>query len=125
MRLLLDAGAFIALEREDKVVTAIVKGQVRAGIPPITHGGVVGQVWRGGAKQVRIANALALCKIVPLDADLGRRAGVLLRLARKSDVVDAALMVLAADGDAIITSDPRDLVALAAASGAHVELIEA
>jgi hypothetical protein len=40
-----------------------------------------------------------------------------------SDVVDAALVALAADGDEIITLDSDDLGQLAAAAALHVELI--
>jgi hypothetical protein len=38
-------------------------------------------------------------------------------------VVDAAVVLLAGDGDEILTSDARDLTALASASGIHVELV--
>lgn len=43
--------------------------------------------------------------------------------ARMSDVVDAAVVVLAADGNEIITLDLDDLETLAASAGRHVELI--
>jgi hypothetical protein len=36
----------------------------------------------------------------------GRDAGKLLGLTRRRDVVDAALVLLAEDGDTIVTSDP-------------------
>jgi hypothetical protein len=52
-----------------------------------------------------------------VDASLGRRAGELLGRARASDVVDAALVLLAADGDTILTSDPTDIASLAASAG--------
>jgi hypothetical protein len=54
---------------------------------------------------------------------LGRRAGALLARARKSDVIDAALVLLAADGDYILTSDPEDLEPLALAAGLQIEII--
>ena len=47
----------------------------------------------------------------------------LLARAKQSDVIDAALVLLAEDGDHIITSDPDDIEPLALASGRHVELI--
>jgi uncharacterized protein YaiI (UPF0178 family) len=40
-----------------------------------------------------------------------------------ADVIDAALVLLAADGDLIVTSDTGDLDALATAAGTHLELI--
>jgi uncharacterized protein YaiI (UPF0178 family) len=68
---------------------------------------------------------LAATEIHPLDDALGRAAGELLAVARRRDVIDAALVLLAADGDHIVTSDPDDLAPLAVASGRHVELIRA
>jgi len=38
-------------------------------------------------------------------------------------VVDAAVVLLAHDGDEIFTSDPTDLRSLATASGRHVDLV--
>jgi hypothetical protein len=66
---------------------------------------------------------LAGVDVAPLDDRLGRRAGVLLGRAGGSDVVDAALVLLAADGDEILTSDPDDLRPLAVAAGVHVDLV--
>ncbi len=60
---------------------------------------------------------------MPLDDSLGRRAGVLLGRARRDDVIDAAVVLLAGDGDWVLTSDPDDLHALAAAAGTHLELV--
>jgi hypothetical protein len=59
----------------------------------------------------------------PLDDALGRRAGVLLGLAVHADVVDAAVVLLARDGDEILTSDGGDLEPLARAAGLHVDLV--
>lgn len=124
MTLVLDAGALVAVERGDRVLSARIAREQSAGRLPRTHGGVVGQVWRGGrGRQVPLARLLAGVDIVPLDDALGRRAGVLLGRAGTSDVVDAALVVLAEDGDEIVTSDPGDLVRLAAASDRHVEVV--
>ncbi len=58
-----------------------------------------------------------------LDDPLGRRAGVLLGVAGGADVIDAAVVLLAHDGDEILTSDPDDLRVLAEAVGTYVELI--
>jgi hypothetical protein len=123
MTLVLDAGALIAVERANRQVVAMLKAERRAGRVPITHGGVVGQVWRDGRRQVVLARLLAGVEIAALGDTLGRRAGLLLAEAGKDDVVDAAVVLLATDGDLIMTSDTGDLVALASASGAHVELV--
>ena len=119
----LDAGAFLAVERGDRDVVALVKRERKAGRVPVTHGGVVAQVWRGGGRQALLARLLAGVEVVALDEELGRRTGVLLARAGTSDVVDAAVVLLARDGDNILTSDPRDLLALAEVAGAHVELV--
>ncbi len=90
---------------------------------PVTHGGVVGQVWRGGPRQARLAAALGGVEVRPLDHTLGRAAGELMHRSRTSDVVDASLALLAVDGDDIVTADVDDLEILVAAIGRHVELI--
>src|SRR5207248_1440170 len=57
--LVLDAGALVALERSDRDVIALVKRELLAGRVPATHGGVVGQVWRGGTgRQANLARVL-------------------------------------------------------------------
>lgn len=122
MSLVLDAGALIAIERGDRELVARLSAERIAGRIPVTHGGVVGQVWRGGSRQARLARALRAIEVAPLDDELGHRAGVLLGAAEQSDVVDAALVSLARDGDDILTSDPDDLLALAVVAGTHVEL---
>ncbi len=47
----------------------------------------------------------------------------LLGRTRMSDVIDAALVLLAADRDLILTSDPHDLKPLAASAGLHVDIV--
>jgi len=122
--LVLDAGAFVAVERGDRDVVALVKRERLAGRPPVTSGGVVAQVWRGGhGRQVPVARLLAGVDVAPIDDRLGRRAGILLARADHSDALDATVICLAADGDDILTSDPDDLRTLAEAAGIHVELI--
>jgi hypothetical protein len=39
------------------------------------------------------------------------------------DVIDAALVLLAEDGDSLLTSDPADLALLAAEAGLHVDIV--
>jgi hypothetical protein len=122
--LVLDAGAFTAAERGDRDVVAMIKRERQAGRVPVSHGGVVAQVWRGGTgRQVPVARLLAGTDIAALDEGLGRRAGMLLARSGLADAIDAAVVCLADDGDDILTSDPNDLLALAQAAGVHVELI--
>lgn len=122
--LVLDAGALIAVERSDRDLVALIKRERAAGRAPVTHAGVLGQVWRGGTgKQANLARLLPGLDVVALDAALGRRAGMLLARSKTRDVIDAALALLAKDGDELLTSDPLDLRPLVKASGAHVDIV--
>jgi hypothetical protein len=126
MTLVFDAGALLALEKNDKAIWERWKAATRSGFPPVTHGGVVGQVWRGGGRrQTLLAMALDGMEVRPLDDELGRRAGVLLKRAGRSDVIDAAVVLLAEDGDEIVTSDPSDLTVLTEHANLDVELFPA
>ena len=126
MRLILDAGALLAVERGDRDTVALLKRELIERRVPLTHGGVVAQVWRSGTgRQAVLGRLLASCEVVPFDDTLGRRIGVLLGRARKTDVVDAAVVLLAADGDMILSSDPGDLRALAVSAGIHVDIVVA
>ena len=126
MTLVLDSGALIALERSDRTMWRRLKAALVAGEVPVTHGGIIGQVWRGrGSRQALLGKALAGVDVRPLDEQLGRASGALLAATRGSDVLDAALVLLATDGDRIVTSDLDDIETLAAATGRHVELVPA
>lgn len=123
MSIILDAGALVAIERGDPRTWAILRRELAAGRAPLTHGGVIGQVWRGGkGRQARLASVLEGIDVRGLDDDLGRRAGVLLAAARRSDVIDAALVLLADTGDEIYTGDADDLGPLVLAAGRDVDL---
>ncbi|MCY3961755.1 MAG: PIN domain nuclease [bacterium] len=123
MSVLLDAGAFIAIESGYQPVERLVKGARQSGIPLRTHGGVIAQVWRGGRDQARLARALRMVETVPLNEELGRQAGLLLARSDLSDAIDAALVAMADHGDEIITSDPDDLFRLVAASQRRIDII--
>jgi len=123
LKLVLDAGAFIAFERGDRMIAALLKRELLARRRPRTHGGIVGQVWRGGARQARTARLLQAIEVVALDLEAGRRAGLLLGRTRQADVVDSALVLLASDDDWLVTSDPDDLRPLAQGAGLHVDIV--
>ena len=124
MSLVLDSGALIALEKNERAMWRRLKAALLAKNVPVTHGGVVGQAWRGGGpRQALLARALAGIDVRPLDESLGRAAGSLLAREGSVDVIDAALVLLADDGDDIVTSDAEDLEPLAVRLGRHVELL--
>jgi hypothetical protein len=124
MTIVLDAGALVALQRNDRPMWRRLKAALHQEAVPVTHGGIVGQVWRGrGPRDALLVKALAGIDVRPVDEELGRRAGELLAAARRRNVIDAALVLLAHDGDHIVTSDPGDLEPLARASGRYVEIV--
>lgn len=122
MTVVLDAAALIALDRGDRMAAGIIRTELAAGQTLRTHGGIVGQAWRGGARQAVLAKALRSIEVVPLGDGLGREAGLLLAASETSDVIDAALVCIARDGDTIMTSDPHDIATLIVAAGASVRL---
>jgi hypothetical protein len=84
MTLVLDAGALVAIERLDRNIVALIKRERLAGRAPVTHGGVIGQVWRGGkGRQADLARLLPGVDVAALDDALGRRAGILLARAQR------------------------------------------
>ena len=124
MSLVFDAGGLIAIERGVRFVTALVDQERVNHRRPVTHGGVVGQVWRtGSGRQAPLARFLRGFDIRPIDGELGRRVGALLALTGTDDVIDAAIVLLARDGDVILTSARTDLAVLTAAAGLYVELV--
>ena len=125
MKLVLDAGALIALERNDRSMWRRLKSALLANQIPVTHGGVIGQAWRGGGpRSTVLAKALAGVDVRALDEALGKYSGELLARSKRTDVIDAALVLLASDGDMIVTSDPKDIQPLAIAAERIVDLIE-
>lgn len=123
MTLVLDAGAFIALERDSRALWRRIKLHTTSAGTAVTHGGVVAQVWRGGARQATLARALRMVATVPLDEEVGRRAGVLLARSGLTDAIDAALVALCMHNDEILTSDPDDIGRLVEAARLRVKVI--
>lgn len=100
-----------------------LKAAQRAGEVPVTHAGVVAQVWRGNPRQAQLSRALEGIDVRAVDDRFGRAAGALLGAAGMTDVIDAAVVLLANDGDDIITSDPDDIAQLASTMDLHVEVL--
>ena len=121
-RLILDAGAFVAFERGDNTVRAHLAAARRLNVDVITSSPVVGQVWRDGRRQALLARLVSGVEIHAPDAAAVRRACELLAKTKSDDVVDALVVVLARDGDTILTSDPKDIGVLVAAKRARVSV---
>ena len=112
MSLVLDAGALIAVERGDRATTAVIEVARQQQRRVIVPAGVVGQVWRGSARQARLSRLLNARDVVvePL-TDIGARAaGVLCGSAGAADVIDASVVLTARRYQAtVISSDRADL----------------
>jgi len=107
----LDAGALIALDRGDRDTWALLTEVHRAGQRPVVPAPVIGQAWRGGPRQARLAMVLSGAEQVPADGSVSRRAGELLGRASTTDVLDALVALAAQDrpGCEVLTSDPGDI----------------
>lgn len=115
MSLVLDAGALIAVERGDRATAAVIEVARQEHRVVIVPAGVVGQVWRDGSRQARLARLLGAQGVVvePLTDTGARAAGVLCGEAGTSDVVDASVVLAARRHRATaISSDRQDLQAL-------------
>jgi hypothetical protein len=123
MNLVLDAGALIGIDRDDRRVAGLIELGRRAAADLVTTAPVVGQAWRDGARQARLARALAMIDVRVVDLDEAKRAGELLGRADGADVVDALAVLLALPGDQVLTSDPEDLSRLASASDVDVGVV--
>jgi hypothetical protein len=110
--LTLDAGALIAFERSERALVAIIARAVAHNILLAVPTGVVGQVWRDGRLQARLARLLSstTIEIVPLDDFTARAAGQLCGVRGTSDVIDASVVLCARQRNhGIATSDVKDL----------------
>ena len=123
MNLVLDAGGLIGIDRDDRRVAGLIELGRRAAADLVTVAPVVGQVWRDGARQARLARALAMIDVRVVDHDDAKRAGELLGHVDGADVVDALAVLLALPGDQVLTSDPEDLSLLASANDVDVRVV--
>jgi hypothetical protein len=108
----LDTGALVGFERNDRRVVAIVARALDHGDTLFVPAGVVARAWRDGVRQTRLARLLrsTLCEVVVLDDYGARAAGQLCGAADTADVVDSSVVVAARERSVrIITSDPDDL----------------
>ncbi len=112
--LVLDAGALIALDRNDRVVWAMLRVAADDASTVQVPAGAIAQAWRDGRRQALLSRALAHWDDVPLDGVVARAAGLLCGRAGTADVIDASVALTAAglarhEDVAIVTSDPDDM----------------
>jgi predicted nucleic acid-binding protein len=108
--LTLDAGALIAYERGDARIREILTVAYARGLVPTIPAIVLAEVWRGDAKDARVARLLKASSIEIVDEQLARAAGNLRRSTPGSGTIDACIAVgVRRRLDAIATSDPKDM----------------
>jgi hypothetical protein len=124
VKALLDAGAFVGVERRDRRVGALLRVLQERRVPLWTSAGVVAQVWRDGARQAMLARILTGVGVHPLTTDHAKRAGSLQGAAHTDDVVDAHLALLVDPDDHVLTGDPGDIRRLLDARGIRANIIK-
>ena len=113
----LDAGALIALERNERAIWAALKLTVSQGADVIVPCTVLAQVWRGASHQAQLAKALQYCVSASLEP-LARKVGELCGKSRTTDICDAHVAIVASiHADLLYTSDPHDMRRLLLAYG--------
>jgi hypothetical protein len=126
--LVLDTGALIALDRNDRMVWAMLRNAADDSAQVSVPAGVIAQAWRDGSRQALLSRALTHCDEVTLEGSLARATGLLCGRTGTADIVDASVALVAAaraqsGPTALITSDPTDLRHLIRTLDASVRLV--
>jgi hypothetical protein len=118
-----DTGALVAADRGERRQWARHRALLARREVPRVPTPVLAQAWRGGSRQALLSRLLAGCDTEALDDARARAAGTLAARAGTSDIVDACVVEGALRRrDLIISSDPGDLYAIAAATSHHLEI---
>lgn len=122
--LVLDSGGVSRLARRRPDLAAMIAAFTAEGLwPPVVPSVVLAESITGRQRNDANTNRfLKTCDIVEeLPEHVARRAGALRALARQGSAVDAIVIAMAEPGGAVLTSDPKDLNALAShASGVRI-----
>ena len=105
-----DAGALVALDRNDRELWADLRNAAAAGIKVFVPSAALAQAWRGGSRQARLAQALRHVERASFD-EVAIAAGELCGRAGSEDVVDASVALVAARPGIthVYTSDEEDI----------------
>jgi hypothetical protein len=118
-----DTGALVAADRGERRQWSRHRALLARREVPTVPTPVLAQAWRGGSRQALLSRLLAGCDTEALDDARARAAGTLAARAGTSDIVDACVVEGALRRrDLIISSDPGDLHAIAAATSHHLEI---
>ena len=122
--LVLDAGALVAVDRGDRAMLARLRVAQQHEVGLRSNAMVVAQVWRDRrGRQADLARLLRAVDVRAVDQRDGRDAGALLAESGTADPIDATVVLLAAPGDRILTSDPDDLTRLVAAAANRAVIV--
>lgn len=108
----LDAGALIALDKDDRRVIALLARAAELGARITVPASALAQAVRQPSTQVRLSRLLRQPRtaIMPLDGPDATQVGLLLAASRTSDIADAHVVICARrNGEPIVTSDAGDL----------------
>ena len=120
-----DAGALVAADRNERTMWADHRVRLESGIVPLAPAPVVAQVSRSG-RQAQLRRFLRGCDVVAFDEADAHSAGRLLGRSGTSDVVDAAVVLLAlAHGAEIVTDDREDIARLLATARSSLPITDA
>jgi hypothetical protein len=118
-----DTGALVAADCGERRQWARHRALLARRQVPTVPSPVLAQAWRGGSRQALLSRLLAGCDIEALDASRARGAGALAARASTTDIVDACVVEGALRRrDLVISSNPGDLTAIAAAISHHLEI---
>lgn len=108
----LDAGALIALDRDDRRVIVLLARAAETAAPITVPAGALAQAIRAPERQARLARLIRqpTTEVAPLDRVDATNVGRLLAASGTSDIVDAHVVICARRrAQPVITSDPDDL----------------
>jgi hypothetical protein len=118
-----DTGALIAADRAERRMWARHRALLTLREVPTVPAPVVAQSWRGGGGQALLARLLAGCYVEPLDDGQARSVGSLATRGVTTDIVDVCVVEGALRRhDLVVSSDPGDLRAIAAAASRQLEI---
>lgn len=108
----LDAGALIAVDRNDRRVLALLERARERGMRVTVPATALAQAMRNPARQARLSRLVRQpgTDLIALDAPDATAVGLRLARTGTADIVDAHVVICAERaGQAVATSDPADL----------------
>jgi PIN domain len=114
--LVLDSGAITRLAQRSRMAAALIAALRAQGLwPALIPSAVLIECLTGDARHdARTNHLLKTCEIIDtLPSDLARRAAWLRTKARRGAAIDALVVATADPGGAVLTGDPKDLIAIA------------